>query len=367
MRIVVASDIEIGSRRAHAINVIKTAGGFRRLGHEVELCVRASGADPLAYLHEMGEDGLEVSLAPPDGRHPGDRARTGEFGEWVSFRDADMVYARHFDAALACARAGLTTVCETHAYVGDDNQALLDALRATRDGIAGVATISDRLRSYYIARGAAQGAVHVVPDGVDVELFARPDDGTRTMRGRPVVRYAGHLYDYKGIPTILEAAARLPEIEFELIGGTEEDIKHVRGRVKHFGLSNVSVVGWIPHRDLAPMLWEADVLLLPPSAREASKDWTSPVKLGEYLASRSPIVASSIPALQDWVDASIVRWFDPDDGASLAEAIGSTLGEDRASVERRTARGAALAERLSYPNRARRLMSIGLGRLATAA
>ena len=56
MRVVAASDIPIGSHRAHAINVFKTAGGFARLGCEVLVCCRESveGVEPAAKAEFAG-------------------------------------------------------------------------------------------------------------------------------------------------------------------------------------------------------------------------------------------------------------------------------------------------------------------------
>ena len=48
---------------------------------------------------------------------------------------------------------------------------------------------------------------------------------------------------------------------------------------------------------------------------------TSPVKLGEYLASGTPIVASDISALRDWLTDDDVHFVLPDDGSDLAQGI----------------------------------------------
>ncbi len=332
MRICAVSDVELTSRRAHAINVVKTAGGFARLGADVTLLCRALvGEDPGPLLAAFGEDQLRVIQAPAVNNEPWDERRQASFGAWAARTcaeiDAEFVYARHFLAALTCAEGGLPTVMETHAYIGDENPSLLRALGAARPGpgtLAGVVTISHRLRDAYIALGASPERVHVVSDGVDPALFMRPATLGQSPFARPGavnVVYAGHLYEHKGIPTLLEAAMLRPNICIHLLGGMSEDIARIRAIAEDLGASNVHVHGWIEHRSVARWLWHADALVLPPSAREASKDWTSPVKLGEYLASGTPIVCSRIPALEDWVDERVVEWFEADDAGSLALAL----------------------------------------------
>jgi len=359
-----------GSSLAHAINVTKTAGGFARLGHRVVICCQRprDGVTCDDLARDYAEPALQWVFAPE--RLPViDGDPSGAFGVWAAgvCRDegADFVYARHFHAALAAGRLGLCTVLETHAHVGDLNPLLEECFLATRgEGvlndsvrprIAALVTISRTLRNEYVSRGADKDRVHVVPDGVDVELFApragsdRPAEFPTSKR---VVLYAGHLYDYKGVPTMLDAARLLPDVVFALLGGLPEDVERTRDRVAAKGLANVLLLGPRPHAQVARYLWHADALLLPPSAHHASARWTSPVKLGEYLASGQPIVASGISALRDWVDEPAVRWFVPDDGSSMAESIGSALSESSGAASERTRVAILLARRLSYRSRA---------------
>ncbi len=361
MRIIAASDIESGSHRAHAINVVKTAGGFARLGHEVRVLWRGGSTSADESARAYAEPSLRWESAPP-GARGADRAET--FGAWVRARasaiEADLVYARHFDAALACAEAGLRTVLETHAHAGDPNPALAAACRATAQPHArvdAIVTISPTLRDYYVTLGADPASVHIVPDGVDLDLFAPPGVlgpcPWPANHARNAV-YAGHLYDYKGIPAILGAAALLPDVVFHLVGGTPEDLERTRAR--SMALGNVVLHGPRAHADVAPFLWHADVLLLPPSAREASAAWTSPVKLGEYLAAGPPIIASDIPGLRAWIHEPAAMFFRADDPGDLARAIRARLAEDPDDARRRRALAASLARRYSYPERARAIL-----------
>ncbi len=359
MKLFALTQVPLGGPRAHAINVIKTAGGFARLGFEVTLLSPPpeDGRDAGEVLAEHAEPGLRaVHCDERESKSP------ERFASWAreiaTSNDASMVYARHFHGGIACAEAGLASVVETHAYIGDTNPILQATFSATRHPdtpLRLISTISQRLRAHYIERGADPARVAVVPDGVDIEQFGRPSNtgpcplpDLAPGPDAPRVVYCGHLYDWKGIPAIIDAARLRPGLAFHLVGGLPEDIDQTRSQAA--GLGNVSVPGRVAYREVPPRLWHADVLLLVPGATEPSKDWTSPVKLGEYLASSTPIVASNIPALRDWLNDEHADWCEPDDPASLAEAIDRALktGRDPERVRART----ALAERLSYPSRA---------------
>lgn len=358
LRIVVASSVEADGPRAHAINVFKTAGGFARLGHEVTVLCRAGAAAAPTPSSLYGEPSLRWRFASHDllPHH------TARFGDWTAAEartlGADLVYARHFQAALRCAAAGLPAVLETHAHVGDPNPELDAAIAATAQNaraLAALVTISRRLADHYAARGAAPHRLHVVPDGVDLDLFQPPRNlpaAPYSEHPRPHVVYSGHLYDYKGIPTILSAAALLGHATFHLVGGLPDDLARVRAACAAMGLRNVVLHGPRPHAEVPPYLWCADALLLPPSARHPSAAWTSPVKLGEYLAAGPPILAADIPALRDWVGEPEVAWCAPDDPHDLARAVERSLAEPPAQREQRRAAAMRQAVRFSYPRRA---------------
>ncbi|HVZ93657.1 MAG TPA: glycosyltransferase [Phycisphaerales bacterium] len=365
MNVCVVSEIRPPSHLAHAINVVKTAGGFARHGHGVTiLCRPPEDGHATATLAPLyGETAIEWAFAPAsiDADDP------AAFAHWAvaeaERRGASLVYARHFHGAQLAAEHGLATILETHAHAGSVNPSLDECCRTTQSYPLVITTISERLRADYLARGAAPGRIIITPDGVDVDLFARPEhrpnipNPYRAFGAGPHVVYAGHLYDYKGIPTILDGAKLAPDITFHLVGGLRDDVERVHGLVRAGGLANVHVHGARPHTEVPAWLWHADVLLLPPSANHPSAAWTSPLKLGEYLASGMPIVASRIPALMDWVDERVVRWFTPDDAGSLCASVHEALSSRECEKHGRQTRAMELAKSFSYEARAGRMLN----------
>lgn len=270
----------------------------------------------------------------------------------------DFVYARNYILPYLTSLSGWPTVAETHAHPDNETKAFRRMLKGTSNrNFKLLVTISESLAEAYRARGVLPEKIIVLPDAADTELFRRPAQlPTSPYNGKkPVVAYAGHLYDYKGIPTVLEAAAMLPDVQFHFVGGFPEDIKRQKERAKSFGAHNVCFHGMKPHREVPSYLWHADVLLLPPSADHPSSQWTSPVKLGEYLASGTPVVASSIPALKDLLSDDEVRFAVPDNARALAEAIRYVLDDCQYSGSLSRA-GTKKAEALSIGERARRIL-----------
>ena len=368
LRIAVVSQFLAGSQFAHAINTVKIAHSFARLGHEVTIICRKNRDSPrrsqdLASLYGLDTPVHWVFINREWG------GRSGWKDWYLALRvmpaimrgRPHMVYARDFAVPALTSRLGIVSVLESHAYPKPDAwpAAFNRTLRAIHHpAFRTWVTISQRLADRYRSLGADADKLLVLPGAVDLIQFAPPVAPSvfpYECNDRPRVVYAGHLYDYKGIPTVLAAARQMPKVRFHLIGGWPDDVSRQRAVADSLGLENVTFHGLLPQAELPPYLWHADVLLLPPSAGHPSADWTSPVKMGEYLAAKVPVVVSDIPALRDWLDDTQVEFFTPDDADSLAAALHRVLND---SARRSAMVGAAWkrVQELSYEHRAKEVL-----------
>lgn len=200
--------------------------------------------------------------------------------------------------------------------------------------LIGVITLSPCLTENFIQHGLPPNKSLTVPSGVDLDSFL-PYQSKQMARHHlgldPTAKllvYSGHLYDYKGIPTILEVAKLMSECQFILVGGWAEDVARVRERLTVEALSNVQIVGHVPQTHVATYLYAADVLLLPTSQSWRLSEVTSPLKLFEYMSVKRPIVSSALPAIQ-----TVLRHQDngllvePDQPSAFKHAITQLLND----------------------------------------
>lgn len=78
-------------------------------------------------------------------------------------------------------------------------------------------------------------------------------------------------------------------------------------------------LGSLPTTEIPRKLMEASVLLLTPHKNYLSKGF--PTKLGEYLASGTPIICSSIDDLYEQIPDSVVRFVSPNSPNEICEAL----------------------------------------------
>jgi glycosyltransferase involved in cell wall biosynthesis len=171
---------------------------------------------------------------------------------------------------------------------------------------------------------------------------------------RKIVLYTGHLYGWKGVDTLAQAAKELTQdVLVVFVGGTPADVASFK--VKYGALENVRIVGHVPHKDIP--LWQkaADVLVLPNTAKEAiSAYYTSPMKLYEYMAARKPIIASDLPSVREVVGEKGAFLVEPDDSLALRQMITKVLSTDTAAT---VETAWSLVQKHTWSARAKRIIS----------
>lgn len=186
--------------------------------------------------------------------------------------------------------------------------------------------------------GARAERIAVIPCGVDTDLF-QPMDPAKAkdlleLPPDPLLLYVGRLQPIKGLETLLEAMAAVPEPAYLLVVGGDHDEPEnghgaaLRQRVTALGLDRrVRFLRAQPQRRLRLFYASADATIIPSYYESFGM-----VAL-EAMACGSPVVASRVGGLtttvQDGVTGRLVPEGDP---AALAAAITTLL--DRAEGRR---------------------------------
>ena len=167
---------------------------------------------------------------------------------------------------------------------------------------------SEFLRQRLLKEGFHHEHTLVVPHPVSV-----PEKAADPARGS-YVAYLGRLSPEKGIRTLLEAAARVPDIPFHIAG----DLKSMNGEINHVP-ANVKLVGWLERASIPEFLAKARLSVLPSVCFE-----TFPTAALEAMSHGIPVVGSRIGGIPEAVlDGRTGLLFDPGDSEQLAERIQS--------------------------------------------
>lgn len=193
-----------------------------------------------------------------------------------------------------------------------------------------------------LARIGITAPIHVIPNGIPLEAFQKPETCTRPD-GRVRFLYCGRLGPEKNVPFLLrsfqKALKRGMNAELILVGGGPLD-EELRVMSETLGLQDhLQFVGSLPYDEVPPQYWRADVFV------SASFSEVHPLTFLEAMAAGLPVIGVRSAAVQDLLednDAGIMAELRED---SLAEKM-VTLANDPARREKMAA--LALAESKEY-------------------
>ncbi len=215
---------------------------------------------------------------------------------------------------------------------------------------AAVIALSDGIAATALAHGATAEAVHVIPNGCDLDLF-----GPQVAPWRPpqaqsqelLAIYAGAHGPANHLDTLLDAAAWLRDRGERrlrlLLAGDGADKPRLAARAAAMRLPNLDFLEALPKRRLAALLAGSQVGLHCAAPVPEFAEWTAPNKVMDYLAAGLPVVSTQ-PGMVSRLLAGEARGpcgvvVPPGDGAALGAALLHLVGDPA----RR--RGMALAAR----------------------
>ena len=350
MKITFIANARIPTEKAHGYQIMKVCEELCHAGSQVRLIVpkrrNAISSDPFEYYGIKTRFSIErTSSFDALGLERVLGARLSFILQKVAFLFAllrikigkdEVIYTRDPEIAWLYARKGYRVVYNAHRFPENRTELFMKLIRRVEKVVCNSKGTADE----FIKRGFPK--VLALRNGVDPEEFSSVTESKPELRrklflpqGR-LALYTGHLYEWKGVDTIIEAARLLGDVSFVAVGGTKEDVEKYQKLVESRGISNLRFIGHKEKAEIPAYLKSADVLLLPnvPSTKE-SRFYTSPIKMFEYMASGNPIVASDLPSLREVLNERNAILVPPGNAAALAEGIsealdpmlGRTLGE----------------------------------------
>jgi glycosyltransferase involved in cell wall biosynthesis len=230
---------------------------------------------------------------------------------------------------------------------------------------------SEFTRRDYLNLGIAKDKLRCVHNGYEPERV-QPNVSIAAAKlalgistDTSTVVYTGRLNHKKGLELVIEAARRLPNILFMLVGARGAGAVEAVAR----SLANIRVVDWQPAATLAQYISAADVLLIPPSWKPLATFGSTvlPLKLFLYMASGRAILAGDTPdireVLRDRDNALLCR---VDCVESLVMGL-TVLTTDRALAARLAATALADSADYTWGARAHRIIEILHARLQARA
>jgi D-inositol-3-phosphate glycosyltransferase len=352
------------------VHVAALAGALADRGHTVEVFTRRDNTEaPEQVTLVPGVEVIHVPAGPPQPIAKDELLPyMPDFGDWLADRwmnrPPDVVHS-HFwmsgvAATVARQRVPFASAQTFHALgvVKRRHQGAKDTSPADREAFerriaietdAVIATATDEVREL-LELGCRPERLHVVPCGVE-DFPPAPPDGSRWKHPRGRIVSLGRLVERKGVDTVIEALADVPDAELVVAGGPtvafddDTEVRRLRAIASRYGLTDrVSLIGPISREQVPGLLRSADVVACTP--------WYEPFGIVplEAMACGKPVVASAVGGLLDTVvDGVTGVHVPPRDPGRLAEVLRELLADPGRRERLGQAGRARVAENYTWP------------------
>ncbi|PJE73880.1 MAG: hypothetical protein COV01_03500 [Candidatus Taylorbacteria bacterium CG10_big_fil_rev_8_21_14_0_10_41_48] len=368
MKIAYIVNARIPTEKAHGYQIVKMCSEFARCGAEVTLYVPARknviNMDVFDYYGIERNFSIRVMPCTDFVKFSHIIGRLAFLLQTkvflrtmrsLSITKDTVIYTRDSVIASRYTTDGYRVFYDAHNFPEHRTKSFVTSLK----NVSGVVCNSEGTAREFSSHGFS--SILVAHNAVDLSDFDISDDVAtmRTKLGLPLdmklVTYVGHLYAWKGVDVLINSAELMQNVTdtiFIIIGGTDVDIEKYSHIIQNRNILNVRLLGHKPKRDIPAYLRSSDVLVIPnvPVSKESS-EYTSPIKLFEYMASRVPIIASDLPSIRAIVSEREVLFVSPGDPVVLINAIQDTI-QVKAEAEVRVTLARGLVEIFSWNARA---------------
>ncbi|MCY7274583.1 MAG: glycosyltransferase family 4 protein [Phormidesmis sp. CAN_BIN44] len=271
-----------------------------------------------------------------------------------------LVHTRNWNFAKAAVKNEIPVIYESHYY----QETPFEKAIVSSPWFQVAITQSALTRENLVQCGMPPEKAVALHNGFERSFLIRQPQEAETWRrellknGRnKLVVYSGALYRFKGVDLLIEVAKELPEIQFVVTGGTDSQVDAYRTLSQQKGVENITFLGWIlPRQRLVSLFQAADILAHPHcSGKEA--DFTNPVKFFQYIASGTPIVATTIaPLLEFKLPHLAMDWCEPDDSIQFSDCLRFALKRYPRKIEG-YAENIEFGQQFSWENRIEKILS----------
>jgi glycosyltransferase involved in cell wall biosynthesis len=225
----------------------------------------------------------------------------------------------------------------------------------------GVVVISSYLKRKLEGIVGGRLPVQLIPISVDLTRVVESTDG---FHHPARMLYAGSFADKDGVENLITAfeqvAADWPDIEFLMTGrGSDERMASIRRRIRESAFAGrIRYLGYLGDDEYFQAISACDIPCVVRMPGEFA-DRGFPFKLGEYLATGRPVVASRVSDvevyLEDRLNAMLVE---PGSVSEIVVAINYLLADEARALQLGRAGRTVAVENFSARNNGRRLLDL---------
>ena len=307
MRICYLANTAIPSTTASAIQIVKMCESFSKLKHKVLLITSNASDDKVFDFYDVTSK-FQIKKIKRYNKFPlGLKYYSFSFSsiiESLNFKP-DLYITRNFFTSFLLTILGKKNILELHHGIEIESRIVRFIVKNSNflnyKNLLRLVAITNNVKNYYQKKFNINAKKIIVsPSGTSIEnkLF----NNTLKNKKELNIGYFGSLYKSRGVDLILKLSKLDRENKYFIFGNLK-NYKNIKN--KYFN-HNLYLNDYLPYKEVPKNILKMDVLLMPYQEKIVAAgnvgniiDFTSPLKLFDYMACGKIIISSKIKVLQE--------------------------------------------------------------------
>jgi len=200
----------------------------------------------------------------------------------------DYFYVRHLKTAEYLLKKGKKVIFEVHEIFSYKNQKIKELELFVLNNVNGLVVINTYIKKLLKEKFNIRQPIKVVRNGANIDFNYIKKDFTNIKE----MYYIGSFQKWKGIEFLLDAVKDI-DIKLNLVGNITDEIKGLAKDVV-----NVELLGYKSQEEVKKILREAKLTVIP-NTKNIDSEFSTPIKLYEYLQSSCIVLASDLPTIKE--------------------------------------------------------------------
>jgi glycosyltransferase involved in cell wall biosynthesis len=346
LKIIYVGSPPLYSKGASAIHIFKMCNAYGKLGHDVTLFLPPYNSDKDIFSFYNVSENFEIKCIFSTKNYLRQIVHGISCAIYILYNkiNADILVTRNvIFAFLATLLFRIPTIYDAHHPPVNIIAKSMLKIFLQSNNLIRLSANSKGLADMYKGYGIAQHKIVVAHNGVDLDNLkylskSQARKITKLPERKKIVLYSGNIYKGRGIDILIDAARLISDALFIVVGGEEDDVIYYGNLLRDNKIDNFKFIGFVNQAEVFNYLLSADVLVMPYTLKMTIKsgtvasDFTSPIKLFEYMASKRVIVAAAIPSVKEILINNVNSILvDPGSKKSLSKGVRLALEDEKQS------------------------------------